>query len=136
MNLNLKELIERVKVWAQKDAIKNIWADKTGRSVPVQTETTFKYSLPCCSACFISANDETSILEISYQVERLRVESLLPWNYKTRCSGEKLIMITVGPQENILRENLKQLNFSLLKTFERRTGYPKTGKIELWTYEV
>lgn len=136
MNLNLNNLIEKVKAWAQKDAIKNIWADKTGRSVPVMTETTFKYSLPCCSACFLSANDKTPIYEIIYQLERLRAESLLSWNYNSRCSGEKLIMITVGPQENILRENLKQLNFNLLKTFERRNGYPKTGKIELWTYEV
>lgn len=135
MNLNLKELIERVKVWAQKDAIKNIWEDKTGRSVPVMTNSAIKYDTTCCAMMIVSAKNDTSLVELIYILERARAEMGLRWSPKSRCSGETYIQIVTSPGENELEEKLKQLNFSLLTMFSRRNGYPE-GKLKLWGLDL
>ena len=131
MSLNLKSLIERVKVWAQKDAIKNIWQDKRGLSIPVMTENTTKYNLSCCSLFQLQINSDAPIHEIIYQVERAKEESKLRWEPKTRCSGERACFTICTPAEQELKNQLTSLGFVKSYTFPRRNGYPG-GVLEMY----
>lgn len=131
MKFNLKDLTERVKTWAQKDAIKNIWADNRGLSIPVVTENTTKYNLSCCSLFQLQIDSDAPIHEIIYQIERAKEESKLRWEPKTRCSGERACFTICTPAEQELKNKLLSLGFQKTYTFPRRNGYP-AGILEMY----
>lgn len=98
---------------------------------PVETHSTRKWATSCCALCQITANDDTPIEELDYQIGRLQDESTLNWTPNSRISGERAAFCITTPNEPNLKANLVELGFENTFTFARRNGYPD-GELEMW----
>lgn len=99
----------------------------------IQGETTVKFGTTCCALAILSAMDTTPDHELDWQINKLREESRWKWKPGNRRGGETAIAcITVPMAELNLERKLRERGFVVLTTFNRRTGYPQTGKLKLW----
>lgn len=97
----------------------------------VRGRTSEKVQGPCCALAQICCSNNTPIEELCGQINRMKDEAKMIWNTKTRMSGERACYVIISPGEDILRNNLKLLNFQKTYVFNRRNGYPK-GMLEMW----
>lgn len=92
-----------------------------------------KWQTTCCAMGILTASEDTPLKELEYQIERARSEAKEKWNPNDRRSGETLLLcVTVPLIETGLEKKLESKGFKLLTKFNRRTGYPQTGKLKLW----
>lgn len=111
--------------------------DKYGQIENEDFSLPYYHGTTCCAAGWMSLKNNNSLEEISEFIQHIRNHSNTnKFSPKERDGGERLILVTVCPNEDNLRENLKKLKFTNIWKFNRRNGYPKTGKLELWALDI
>lgn len=98
----------------------------------VQGPTTEKWQLPCCALAQLTCEDDTSIQELQWQINRMKEEAKELWHPKTRRSGERSCFAIATPNEHNLKHNLIKLGFQKIWEFPRRNGYPPVGNLEMY----
>lgn len=93
-----------------------------------------KVTTGCCALCQIhKINNETSIVEIAHEIEKLRKEMLANEEvYITTGNGQTAVFVIASPGEFILENNLIKLGFENKHTFPRRVGYPPIGDLKMY----
>lgn len=96
-----------------------------------------KFPTDCCALCQLSLNDFHTKEEIKRALNRLSKESRSrSWAFTGKAYGQKAVFVITTPDENILANNLKELGFKPVFEFERREGYPKTGLLTMWCFNL
>ena len=85
------------------------------------------YNTPCCALGRMQAYDNESKEEIERAVERAQKKARRGWYTTLQC--------VVTPQENRLRNNLKELGFKMVTNITRRACYGKEP-LELYMLEL
>lgn len=94
-----------------------------------------KHDLSCCAMCNFTANNRTTLEEITSSIDRLKREAFMhEWECNDRRSGQRTAFTIVSPGEYILEENLITAGFELITTFNRRFGYPE-GILKMYMYK-
>lgn len=83
-----------------------------------------KWQLSCCALCQITANNHDSKHVLKARIDNLKHEAKDMWHPENRDSGERAAFIIVAPGEDDLEQNVKELGFTQITTFNRRNGYP------------
>lgn len=93
-----------------------------------------KVTTGCCALCQIhKISNETSIVEIAHEIEKLRKEMLANTEvYITTGNGQTAVFVIVSPGEFILEKNLIKLGFENKHIFPRRVGYPPVGDLKMY----
>lgn len=93
-----------------------------------------KYSTDCCALCHLTMGNYTPIEDIYAAVNKLKEEAPTEnWLGKGKEKGQRAAFTIVTPYERILEENLIEVGFRHIATFDRRNGYPE-GKLKMYFY--
>ena len=98
--------------------------------------TTIKYGTTCCALGILSANCESTIHEITWQVDAAKKSAQKVWKPDNRDGGETCLLCVTTPTEQVLETKLKTVGFKVIHDFNRRNGYPQNGKLKLWSLNL
>lgn len=88
----------------------------------------------CCALCHITCSNDDPIEDLKAEVDKLKEKALAEDYLGTGpdYGGQRAAFVIVTPAETTLRKNLEDLGFKLVNTFDRRNGYPKTGRLSMY----
>ncbi len=90
-----------------------------------------RFDTTCCALGILSLNNDHTFEEIKWLIDVIKEETKQKWNISNRDGGERAISVITTPTELELEENLRQVGFNEIYTFNRRNGYP-LGKLKMW----
>lgn len=109
----------------------------TGRRIRQRKYPIQKFSTDCCALCQLSITNGHSKADIIEILHKLKVDARSRnWLFTGKTMGQKAVFVITTPEEKILAQNLKDLGFIPTFQFERREGYPKTGLLTMWCFNL
>lgn len=93
-----------------------------------------KVTTGCCALCQIDqVSNDTPILSLEWSLEVLRRQKEANTEVGiTTGNGQTATFTIVSPGEDILEQNLIDLGYTHVWTFERRKGYPNKGDLKMY----
>lgn len=109
----------------------------TGRRVRRRKYPINKFSTDCCALCQLSITNAHTKAEIIKMLHQLKAEARSRnWLFTGKTMGQKAVFVITTPEEGVLAQNLKDIGFIPNFQFERREGYPKTGLLTMWCFNL
>ncbi len=97
-----------------------------------------KYATNCCAFCQLSMSSDATIEEIQEALDLLKEErrSQIWYGTGTDAGGQTSTFTITTPSEKELAEKLESLGYKKVNEFDRRNGYPSTGILSMWVYNI
>lgn len=93
------------------------------------------YPTPCCAVAFLTSPDDVTKKEMEEVINFLKINAQSR-NWLGTSSdegGQRCAQIITTPHEKNLRKVVRECGFRVSEVFDRRNGYPKVGKLTMWT---
>ena len=97
-----------------------------------------KNKTSCCALGHLSGlNNNTSYEELKEKLSVLKEQAKKEYRISDNSGeGQTSVFTIVTPGEKVLENTLKSIGFQEIHNFKRRNGYPQTGNLKMFIYNL